>query len=127
MLSGELPHCPNLLASRLIALDKTKGTGGSNGELSLRPIAIGEVWVRLAGLCALQAGAHPGASLAPLQLGVGVRGGAQILGHALRAGTEMPGMLTLQVDKTNAFNTVSRTAVLVQVAERHPRLLPFAR
>jgi hypothetical protein len=127
MLSGDLPHCPNLLASRLIALDKRKGTGGANGELSLRPIAIGEVWVRLAGLCALQAGAHPGASLAPLQLGVGVRGGAQILGHALRAGTEMPGMLTLQVDITNAFNTVSRTAVLAQVAERHPRLLPFAR
>jgi hypothetical protein len=127
MLSGELPHCPNLLASRLIALDKTRGAGAADGSLSLRPIAIGEVWVRLAGLCALQAGAHPGASLAPLQLGVGVKGGAQIMGHALRAGTEAAGIVTLQVDIRNAFNTVSRTAMLAQIAERQPRLLPFAR
>jgi hypothetical protein len=97
------PHCPNLLASRLVALDKTRGADGVDGALSLRPIAIGEVWVYLAGLCTLQAGAHSSAALAPLQLGIGVKGGVQILGHALRAGTETPAVVTLQVDRQHGL------------------------
>jgi hypothetical protein len=37
-----------------------------------------------------------------------------------------PGDVTLQLDLWNAFNSVSRTALLQAVASRAPRLLPFA-
>jgi hypothetical protein len=79
LLRGELPRCESLLDSRLIALSKPRTDGRPPG---VRPIAVGEVWLRLASLCALAKVSHVGASLAPLQLGVGVRGGCQALGHA---------------------------------------------
>jgi hypothetical protein len=111
---------PELLDSTLIGLEKPDNRG-------LRPIAIGEVWFRLAGLCAMAACPGAGAALAPLQLGVGVKGGSQIIGHALRTGIETdPDCVTLQMDFQNAFNTVSRSAMLAAVAERQPGLLPFA-
>ena len=40
LLSGDIPHCHLLLASRLIALEKPQG--------GVRPIAIGEAFLRLA-------------------------------------------------------------------------------
>ena len=79
MIRGDLPHVPELLDSRLIGLEKPGGRG-------LRPIAIGEVFFRLAGLCAMAARPGAGRALAPLQLGVGVKGGSQIIGHALSSG-----------------------------------------
>ena len=51
-----------------------------------------------------------------------MRSGAQIVGHAVRAGSDRPEMVTMQVDISNAFNTVSRVAVLEQVFERAPSL-----
>ena len=86
----------------------------------VRPIAIGEVWNRPSGLCALAALPAVGVSLQLHQLGVGVRGGAQIVGHAVRAGSADPELVTMQVDISNAFNAVSRDAVLAQVFERAP-------
>jgi hypothetical protein len=38
----------------------------------------------------------------------------------------LPGYVTLQLEFQNAFNSVSRTALLQAVASRVPRLLPFA-
>jgi hypothetical protein len=120
IISGTLPDIPSLHASALIALAKPGGRG-------VRPIAIGEVWVRLASLCAMAACQDAGPALAPLQLGVGVPGGSQSVGHALRSGLSCcPGDVTLQLDFRNAFNSVSRTALLQAVASRAPRLLPFA-
>ena len=119
LLSGAFPHCPELLAARLIPLRKPNG--------GVRPIAIGEVWFRLAGICAMEA--CPGASrmLAPLQLGVGVAGGAQCMGHAVAHALRTdPSAVALKVDWENAFNTVHRSAVLRAVANRAPSLLPFA-
>ena len=66
----------NLLASRLIPISKQ-----SAEQLLMRPagagpdvrhIDVGEVWSRLAGLCALAALPAGGASLQPHRLGVGV-------------------------------------------------------
>jgi hypothetical protein len=77
------------------------------GRCSIRPVAVGEVWYQLACLCGL-AGC-PGAwlRLKPLQLGVGVAGGAQIVGHAFRAGmTAEPSSITLQLDWGNGFNSL---------------------
>ena len=121
IVRGTLPHLPDLLDSTLIAQEKP----GSNS--GVRPIAIGETWVRLAGLCAMAASPGIGPGLAPLQLGVGVRGGSQCMGHAIRAGIAAdPGCVTVQLDWRNAFNTVSREAMLKAVAQRAPGLLPFA-
>jgi hypothetical protein len=118
LMGGHLPDLPSLIASALIALEKPGGLG-------VRPIAIGEVW--LAGLCAMAACPDTVPVLAPVQLGVGVPGGSQCVGHALRAGLFCcPNDVTLQLDFQNAFNSVSRQALLQAVACRAPGLLPFA-
>jgi hypothetical protein len=119
-VSGTLPHLPALLDSTLIGFEKPGGNG-------LRPIAIGEVWLRLAGICAMAALPEIGQALAPLQLGVGIRGGNQCVGHAIRAGIAAdPGCVTVQLDWRNAFNELSRTSMLDAVELRQPALLPFA-
>jgi hypothetical protein len=119
MVQKKLPHVPALLQSTLLPISKPCG--------GIRPIAIGEVWYRLAGLCALATCKDVGQSLAPLQLAVGVPGGAQIVGHALAAGIAAePDCVTLQLDVRNAFNTLSRQRMLKAVAQRSPSLLPFA-
>ena len=118
ILSGELPRHSSLLDSSLIGLQKPDG--------GVRPIAIGEVWYRLAGLCALTACNEVGQSLAPLQLGVGVPGGAEAVGHAVQAVlAKDPEAALLTVDQANAFNSVSRSAVFEAVNEHVPALLPF--
>jgi hypothetical protein len=58
---------------------------------------------------------------------VGVSGGSQIIGHALRAGMQAePNSVTIQLDWKNAFNTLSRQNMLGAVAARCPALLPLA-
>jgi hypothetical protein len=91
----------------------------------VRPIAIGEVWYRLAALCALAACPNISRSLAPRQLAVGISGGSQIVGHALRAGTLAgPGCITVLVDWRNAFNTMRHDCMLAAVTQRCSALLP---
>jgi hypothetical protein len=59
--------------------------------------------------------------------GLGVRGGAQCLGHAVRAGIlPHPEDVTLQLDCKNAFNSLCSTTMLRAVAERAPQLSRFA-
>ena len=60
--------------------------------------------MRLASLCALAKVSPEGAVLAPHQLGTGVSGGIQALGHAMRAGVHKDeGIVTLEVHLTQAF------------------------
>jgi hypothetical protein len=66
VVRGDLPHLPRLLDARLLPLSKPSG--------GVRPIAIGEVWYRLAALCALAACPDAEHSLAPLQVAVGQEG-----------------------------------------------------
>ena len=68
ILSGAIPHSDLLLASRLIALEKPHG--------GVRPIAIGEAFLRVASICALSTVQTAADLLAPLQVGVGIPGGA---------------------------------------------------
>ena len=100
---------PEMIASRLVALQKHKG--------GVHPVAVGEVWMRFCSICALALCPEAGLDLASLQLGVGVAGGAQCIGHALRTGAEAhPDHVTVATDVRNAFNTMHRSAVLQAVA-----------
>lgn len=102
----------------------TEMYSSSNG--GVRQIAIGEAWYRLAMLCALaEVGAEVGVGLAPLQVGVGTRCGVDAVAHAVSTALAAdPQNVVLSVDMANAFNTVSRDAVLGAVRERMPQLLP---
>jgi hypothetical protein len=59
LVGRTVPDLPSLSASALIALEKPGGLG-------MRPIAIGEVWLRLASLCAMAACPDTRPALAPL-------------------------------------------------------------
>ncbi len=118
IVSGQLPALPELTDARLLAFEKPGG--------GVRPIAIGEVWYRLAGLCALKALPNVGKSLAPLQLGVSTRGGSQSIGHAAHAALAADAEAVLfLLDLKNAFGTLDRTEMLKQVAKLAPALLPL--
>jgi hypothetical protein len=91
VVRGDLPHLSRLLDARVLCIAKPAGC--------IRPIGIGKVWYRLAALCALAACQEAGSSLSPLQVGVGVRGGSQIVVHALRAGIAAdPGCVAVPID-----------------------------
>jgi hypothetical protein len=70
MIAGQLPHLDSFLDSNLIAVQKPNWGG-------TRPIGVGEVWVCIAGLGAMAGRPAANASLPPLQLSVGVGGGAK--------------------------------------------------
>mmetsp|Transcript_2547 Transcript_2547/g.5878 ORF Transcript_2547/g.5878 Transcript_2547/m.5878 type:complete len:633 (+) Transcript_2547:396-2294(+) len=67
--------------------------------------------------------------LSPLQVGVGVKGGTQAAVHAtkayLRALPCNSGKHLLTIDFANAFNSISRGALLEAVAARAPQLAPW--
>jgi hypothetical protein len=123
LLSGSLPRSSFVLESVMVGLLKLTD-GAPNG--GVRPIAIGEAWYRLAMLCALtDVGAAVGAGLAPVQVGVGTRGGVDAVAHAIATALEAdPLAVACAVDCENAFNTVSRAAVFAAVQSRMPQLLP---
>ena len=116
--------------ARIIALEKP--------DKGIRPIAIGDSLARLAAKCACQTcsaafAAHlttsresPSAP-APLQLGVGVRGGTELVVHIARLLLEAnPTWACSSNDIANGFNTVKRDAVY-DALERSPfaYLLPM--
>ena len=92
----------------------------------MKPIAIGEVWYWLAGLCALTACNEVGPSLALLQLGVGVPGGAEVVGHVAQAAlTTVHEAALPAVDHANTFSRFTKSAVFEAVKEHDPKHLPF--
>jgi hypothetical protein len=79
-------------------------------------------------LYAIELCSDAGPGLATIHLGVGMAGGAQCIGHALRAGAAAyADHVTCDTNCHNSFNTNPRGAVLAAVAERHPQLFPFVR
>jgi hypothetical protein len=118
ILAGRLPHVPELLDSNGLPLRKPAG--------GVRPIAIGEAWLRLAAQCAVHECNDLGPSLAPLQLNVGIPGGAEGVGHALRSALHShPDHLLLSLDCKNAFYSILRQAIFHAAQEHAPALLPF--
>ena len=107
---------PEMLASRLVALQKSKG--------GIQPIAVGEIWLRFCSLCAVVLCSNASRALVPEQLGVAA--GAQCIGHALWAGTLAHlNRVTVATDMRNTVNNIQLTAMLKAVAERLPQLFAF--
>ena len=92
---------------------------------SIRLIAVGEAWYRLAGLCAITACLETGPSLEPLQPGVGIPGDVSI-GHAVcSALLASPEPVWASVDQEIALNCGERSAVFATVKERFLSNLRF--
>ena len=66
--------------------------------------------------------------LAPVQLGVGSRSGAETIIHKVRSWYRMapPDHVLLQLDFKNAYNSINRTAMLQAVEEHCPLFRPYA-
>ena len=122
LFSNEIPVSvqPLLFGTNLISLEKTSG--------GLRPIAVGKMFRRLAGKFA--AGVFT-IKLAPMmalmELGAGVRFGAEAAAHAARSfiNNMLNDMVFLKIGSANAFNTVRRDC-LAEAFELHaPEVYPF--
>src|SRR6267154_3688522 len=101
----------------------------SKKEGGLRPIAVGLTLRRLvAKVAAKLTTQRCSASLAPLQLGVGISGGAEALVHAARRylDSKSSDRAFVKLDFTNAFNSLRRDAMLEAVVSNCPDLLPLA-
>ena len=104
-------------SARLIALNKVDGGG-------VRPIAMGGTLAKLVSR-GLQRFHQPqfDQHFAPYQYGVGQKRGCETILHFVRESLlANPGWVCLKVDFRNAFNSVSRQAVLDAVLEHFPQL-----
>jgi len=122
LLNGELPEYVRevIFEGSLIALQKKND--------DIRPIAVGYTLRRLAAMCTCVIGSPTVASLAPLQLGVGVPGGAEAAIHATRRYvSNMPAdHVIIKLDFKNAFNSLRRDAMLEAVERDVPEFCRFA-
>ena len=122
---GEAPAiiAPHIAGAALHALPKKHG--------GVRPIAAGETLRRLVGkLMCRSVREEARDCLFPLQVGVGVKCGAEAAVHTARQGAERNDAegdkVLVKVDFSNAFNTVQRAAVLREVRHHLPQLAPWA-
>ena len=98
----------------------------SQEEWRLRPIAVGEVLRRLTSKClsfAVRSAAF--AHLAPLQLGVNVKGSCEAVIHSvsqLMSSGQPDQQRVLLLDFTNAFNTINRFSMFEEFRAHIPGL-----
>ena len=123
--AGDLPlrAARWLCVSRLVPLQKKDG--------GVRPIAVGETLRRLV---AKFLSMHPetvavGRGLHPVQLGVGASGACESLAIGMQEVLNHPPSsepwVAVAVDISNAFNTLSRAAIVAGVKEFAPHLEPW--
>ena len=128
ILAGRIPHFirSTIFGASLCALRKKDG--------GIRPIAVGSFYRRLAGrIAAKHASTQTSEALRPVQLGVGVAQGCEAALHACREYISQSlrdtscDKVLIKVDMRNAFNTIRRDKMLLQVADRCPEVLPVVR
>lgn len=103
----------------LVAVGKTGKVVNGNLARELRPIAMGEVFVKLAELYALKIVCETGGlGLSSCQFGCGFPGGAERVVHELRKRVAA-GQTLISFDCCNAFNTIDRSAIRA-AAEKFP-------
>ena len=121
-----VPVATFLAGGRLIALNK----GKEGNPPDVRPIAVGETLRRLTGKCICAILRDKISSFfQPSQFGVACKAGAEKIVHSLRRcieGNWLSGdFVVFKVDMSNAFNMVSRQAVMDQCATYFPEILPW--
>ena len=118
IVRGSMP--PEVMAmwasARLLALTKANGKP--------RPIAVGEIFRRLAAKCAVMHCAKVlAARLRPTQRGVGVSGGVEHLAHTITVMLQThPDWCVLAVDVKNAFNSILRESILRETITHLPEV-----
>jgi len=122
LLRGGLPKqvADILYGGRLITLGKKDG--------GIRPITIGYTWRRLAAKCVCHVVTpYLSQNLSPLQVGVGVSGGAEAAVHATRRYLQsMPeNHIIVKLDFSNAFNALRRDSMLEAVAAKAPEIYRY--
>jgi hypothetical protein len=110
-----------IYGASLCALSKKDG--------GIRPIAVGCTLRRLAAkIVCTRISEQMGNFLNPLQLGFGTKYGAEAGAHSARnylSYSHSSVKAFLKIDFFNAFNTISRTAVLYRASELIPAFLPY--
>ncbi|MBL4898042.1 MAG: hypothetical protein JKX76_00200 [Colwellia sp.] len=120
IINNSLPSSDLWCASRLILLPKEDG--------SFRPIAIGEAWLRLLNRTLVaQYSTEVGRILSPVQLGVGVSGGCEIISHIAQqySHPDTPQVTVAAIDVRNAFNTLRHDAIREGIEAFCPSLGPI--
>ena len=122
LLTGDLPLPAKeiIFGGRLLALQKKDG--------GIRPIAVGYTLRRLAAKCANAFVIRDRSqALRPIQIGVGVQGGAEAAIHASRRIMQhLPdGHVFVKLDFSNAFNSVRRDLLLRTAASHLPGIYRF--
>ena len=112
-----------LAGGSLTALTKNK----EGSPLDIRPIVVGEVLRRLTGKCLCVLSKFKASEFfSPFQLGVATPAGAEKVVHGLRRcfrdHWEDEKFIACKIDLTNAFNEVSRQAILDECAAHFPEL-----
>jgi hypothetical protein len=124
ILIGDLPHCVRniLLTSLLLPINKPGG--------GIRPIAIGELFVRIASRHALSCIDNNALQhlFLPHQFGVGVANGCETVVHTIQhaLANTSERHFCMSVDFKNAFNCLNRTAMLTALF-KHAALRPLWR
>eukprot|EP00731_Ephydatia_muelleri_P022813 Em0015g396a len=126
LIAGKAPTSVSrfLAGASLIALNRIK----EGCPPDIRPIAVGETLRRLAGKCVCALLKDKAADFfQTLQLGVACRAGAEKIAHGVRRCIEEHWMdedfVVFKVDMQNAFNVVSRQAVLDECSTFFPELI----
>ena len=119
-LAGRLPpDSAEFLASAPV-VPIAKRDGG------IRPIAVGETWRRLTSKCAAKmVVSSMSEHMRPIQLGVGIKNGAEAIIHAAQCLAETKGgedLLMLKIDFQNAFNLVNREVMMSEVRQHCPQV-----
>ena len=121
--SGYLPPRirPVFFGANLIALGK-KGGG-------IRPIAVGNTLRRSSAKCTgTMAKSNRCVECGNVQLGYGTQRGAEAAAHATRLYVRQehsPDQILLKIDMKNAFNSISREALLATVFAKHPLIYNY--
>ena len=127
LLASGKAHCKHLwISSRLLAISK-------DDPNSIRPIAIGEVFIRVVDkLIAIYILTLVDviSALHPTQCGVGVKGGSEVIAHSIsiaykRIIANDVECSVVSYDTSNAFNTISRKAILDSILKFCPILAPY--
>jgi hypothetical protein len=117
ILNGTEPNWKRLTASRLIPLVKS--------EEKIRPIAVGEVIMRLASRILLRNHTQDLSHfLRPTQLGVKEPGGTEKIVHMVRREVQN-GKAIMTLDLANAFNSISRETIREVLEDKFPSMLPY--